>query len=44
MSDRALIEMPITEARDHLTSLPEQLAEEHGTVAVMRRGKPVLAG
>jgi antitoxin YefM len=42
-NDRALIEMPITEARDQLTSLPEQLAEEHGTVAVMRRGKPVLA-
>jgi PHD/YefM family antitoxin component YafN of YafNO toxin-antitoxin module len=35
--------LPITQARDQLTSLPEQFAEEPGTIAVMRRGKPVLA-
>jgi PHD/YefM family antitoxin component YafN of YafNO toxin-antitoxin module len=37
------VEMNITQARDELTSLPEQLAVEPGTIAVMRRGKPVLA-
>jgi len=37
--------MPIIEARNKLTSLPEQFAQEPGTgaVAVTRRGKPVLA-
>ncbi len=35
--------IPITEARDEMTSLPERLAEEQETVAVTRRGKPVLA-
>jgi len=33
----------MTQARDELTSLPEQLAEEPGTVVVTRRGEPVLA-
>ena len=37
-------EIPITTARHELTSLPEQLSAEPGTtVAVTRRGKPVLA-
>lgn len=36
-------EIPIGKARDELTSLPEQLAEKLATVAVTRRGKPVLA-
>jgi prevent-host-death family protein len=36
-------ELPITEARDALTSLPERLAEDPDTVAITRRGKPVLA-
>ena len=36
-------DMPITEVRDELTSLPEQLSHTHETVTVTRRGKPVLA-
>lgn len=36
-------DIPITEARQELTSLPERLAKEPGAVAVTRRGKPVLA-
>jgi antitoxin YefM len=36
-------DIPITEARHELTSLPERLVEEPGAVAVTRRGKPVLA-
>ena len=36
-------DMPITEVRDELTSLPEQLTQTHETVTVTRRGKPVLA-
>ena len=36
-------EISIAKARDELTSLPEQLAEKPATVAVTRRGKPVLA-
>ena len=36
-------ELPITEARHGLTSLPERLAEDPSTVAITRRGKPVLA-
>jgi prevent-host-death family protein len=36
-------EIPITEARHQLTSLPERLTEEPGAVTVTRRGKPVLA-
>lgn len=37
--------MPIIEARNKLTSLPEELEREPeiGAVAVTRRGKPVLA-
>jgi len=37
--------IPIVEARNKLTTLPEQLAQEPepGVVAVTRRGKPVLA-
>ena len=37
--------MPIIEARNKLTALPEQFerAPEPGAVAVTRRGKPVLA-
>ena len=36
-------DLPITEARDELTSLPDKLHETHETVTVTRRGKPVLA-
>jgi antitoxin YefM len=36
-------DMPITTARDELTSLPERLEKEPGAVAITRRGKPVLA-
>lgn len=37
--------MPIIEARNRLTTLPEQFEQEgdSGVVAVTRRGKPVLA-
>src|SRR6266436_8805386 len=38
-----LKDIPITEARHELTSLPERLAAAPGAVAVTRRGKPVLA-
>ncbi len=38
-----LKDIPITEARHELTSLPERFAKEPGAVAVTRRGKPVLA-
>jgi antitoxin YefM len=38
-----LKDIPITEARHELTSLPERLAVEPGAVAITRRGKPVLA-
>lgn len=38
-----LKDIPITEARHELTSLPERLAENPGTIAITRRGKPVLA-
>ncbi len=36
-------DMPIADARDELTSLPDQLSRTHGTVTVTRRGKRVLA-
>jgi len=36
-------DLPITEARDELTSLPDELHRTHETVTVTRRGKPVLA-
>lgn len=36
-------DLPITEAREELTSLPDKLSETHETVTVTRRGKPVLA-
>lgn len=36
-------DIPITEARHELTSLPERLAKEPGAVSITRRGKPVLA-
>lgn len=36
-------DMPITEAREELTSMPERLGHTHEAVAVTRRGKPVLA-
>ena len=35
--------IPMREARNLLTKLPEQLAEEHRAVAITRRGTPVLA-
>src|SRR5262245_13031260 len=37
------IQLPIIKARDRLTSLPEELAEDPGAIAVTRRGEPVLA-
>lgn len=36
-------DIPITEARYEITSLPERLAKEHAAVTITRRGKPVLA-
>ena len=36
-------QMPIIKARDRLTSLPEELEQEPGAIAVTRRGEPVLA-
>lgn len=36
-------DIPITEARHELTSMPDRLSETHETVTVTRRGKPVLA-
>jgi antitoxin YefM len=36
-------ELTISEARERLTSLPEELDRHPGAVAVTRRGKPVLA-
>ena len=36
-------DLPITEARHELTSLPERLSESHETVTITRRGRPVLA-
>ena len=38
-----LKEIPISEAREELTSLPERLAQTPGAVAVTRRGNRVLA-
>lgn len=35
--------MPITEAREMLTRLPERLAEGRQALALTRRGKPVMA-
>ena len=36
-------DLPITEARQELTALPDRLAQSHEMVTVTRRGKPVLA-
>lgn len=38
-----LSNIPITEARHELTSLPEKLTQQGGALAITRRGKPVLA-
>ena len=38
-----LSNIPISEARNDLTSLPEKLTQQGGTLAITRRGKPVLA-
>ncbi len=38
-----LKDIPITEARYELTSLPERFEKEPGAVAITRRGRPVLA-
>jgi antitoxin YefM len=40
---RPINNISITEARNILTKLPEQLAEEQSAIALTRRGKPVLA-
>jgi antitoxin YefM len=37
------LEIPISEAPEQFTSLPERLSEQPGAVAVTRKGKPVLA-
>lgn len=39
----AVRELSMTQARNQLTTLPERLAVEPDTVAVTRRGRPVLA-
>lgn len=36
-------DLPITEAREELTTLPDKLSRSHETVTVTKRGKPVLA-
>lgn len=36
-------QLPISAARDRLSSLPEELERDPGAVTVTRRGKPVLA-
>jgi PHD/YefM family antitoxin component YafN of YafNO toxin-antitoxin module len=36
-------EISIAKARDEITTLPERLRKKPGTLAVTRRGKPVLA-
>jgi antitoxin YefM len=36
-------QIPISEARQILNTMPEALAKEPGTIAVTKRGKPVLA-
>ena len=36
-------DIPITEVREELTTFPEELGRTHETIAVTRRGKPVLA-
>ena len=36
-------DIPMTDARYELTSLPEKLSSAHEAVSVSRRGKPVLA-
>ena len=43
MSDRRRRNLSISEARNRLTSMPEQLKRRPGTVAVTRNGEPVLA-
>lgn len=35
--------LSITDARDQLTRLPDELAEAHDTLTITRHGKPVLA-
>lgn len=35
--------LSITEAREQLTRLPDELARSHATVAITRRNQPVLA-
>jgi PHD/YefM family antitoxin component YafN of YafNO toxin-antitoxin module len=38
-----MTKLPIIKARNRLTSLPEELAENPGAIAVTRSGEPVLA-
>jgi len=42
-SNEKEVRLPIAEARNILTQLPEQLEASHDTITVTRRGKPVLA-
>lgn len=35
--------LSISDARDQLTRLPDELAEAHDTLTITRHGKPVLA-
>ena len=39
---RSTKELTISEAREQLTSLPEELDRHPGAVAVTRRGKPII--
>jgi antitoxin YefM len=43
MTPRETEEMSMVNARRELTKLPERLENHPGTVAITRRGKPVLA-
>ena len=36
-------EISITQARERLTQLPEEMSESHSTYAVTKRGVPVMA-
>ena len=38
-----MTQIPLTQARNKLTNLPERSEKNHEAVAVTRRGKPVMA-
>jgi prevent-host-death family protein len=43
MELKMISNIPITEAKQELNSLPEKLTQQGGTLAITRNGKPVLA-